>query len=67
MGRDIAKTASITTKQVIEELLADEMGEQDQFNLVEAMQNRGDNSNFDRNLNLLNALIKGLNDKMPAL
>ena len=63
LGRDIEKIASITTKQVINELLAGETGEQAQYYLVEAMQNRSDSSKFDRNLNLLNALNKGLNDK----
>ena len=67
LGRDIAKIASIRTKQVIDALLAGETGEQVQYNLVEAMLNREDNSKFDRNLNLLNALKKGLNDKISAL
>ncbi len=61
LGRDIATIASATTKQVLDELLISETGEQAQYNLVEAMQTTRDNSSkFARNLNLLNALYKGL-------
>jgi len=67
MGRDIATIASLTTKQAIDKLLAGETVEQAQYNLVEAMQNRGDSSKFDRNLKLLDALKKGLNDKVQSL
>jgi len=66
LGRDIVKIASITTKQVLDELLADETGEQVQYNLVEAMQSRDGGSKFPRNLKLLDALKKGLNDKLPV-
>lgn len=67
LGRDIAVIASITTKQTIDELLAGETGEQEQYNLAEAMLSRDESSKFDRNLNLLNALKKGLADKIQNL
>jgi predicted nucleotidyltransferase len=66
LGRDIATIASSITKQVINELLAVETGEQEQYKLVEAMQARGNDSKFDQNLGLLEALKKGLNDKVKV-
>jgi len=66
LGRDIATIASSITKQVIDELLTAETTEQAQYKLVEAMQTRVNDSEFDQNLSLLAALKEGLNDKVKA-
>jgi predicted nucleotidyltransferase len=59
LGREMAKILSPQSKQLIQNILAAETGEQKIYRLVEAMSN---GEQFEENLELLEALKRGLND-----
>jgi predicted nucleotidyltransferase len=64
LGRDIASIVSEPTKQILNEILSAETGEQKHYRLVEAMTNRQDGQHFENNLALLNALYLGFNEML---
>lgn len=64
LGRDVANIVSAQSKQMLNEILSAEIGEQKIYRLVEAMTNRQDRQLFENNLALLNALHLGLNETL---
>lgn len=63
LGRDIAAIVSPITEQMINTLLDSEIGQQQQYKLVEAMSTRQNGISFEKNLKLLEALYEGLTEK----
>ncbi|MCK5870808.1 hypothetical protein BMR07_12015 [Methylococcaceae bacterium CS1] len=63
LGRDIATIATRSTMQAVNELLQGETGVQEEYFLVEAMSGRYGSKSFTKNLDLLEALYKGLTEK----
>lgn len=61
LGREMAKILSPKSKQLILEILRNETGEQKIYRLVEDMMSNPEQ--FDENLELLEALHRGLNDE----
>jgi predicted nucleotidyltransferase len=64
LGRDVANIVSAQSKQMLDEILSEETGEQEIYRLVEAMANRQDGQLFENNLALLKALHLGLNETL---
>ena len=62
LGRDVASIVSAQSKQMLDEILSAETGEQKTYRLVEAMANRQNGQLFENNLALLEALHLGLNE-----
>ena len=61
LGREIAKILSPESKRLLKEILSHETGEQDIYRMVENMMNHPEQ--FEENLELLEALNRGLHDK----
>jgi predicted nucleotidyltransferase len=64
LGRDVASIVSAQNKQLLDEVLSAETGEQKIYRLVEAMSSRQEVHLFENNLALLKALYLGLNETL---
>lgn len=63
LGREMVKMLSSESWQLIQEIMHNETGEQTIYRLAEDMMNTPEQ--FDENLELLEALNRGLHDELP--
>jgi len=62
LGRDVARIATPETKETLLDILEHETGEKDTYPLVEDMMKNRHSSDFEENLQLLEALEKGIEE-----
>jgi len=62
LGRDVSGIVSLRTKRVLLDILEEQTGEQDRYPLVEDMMRDASSDDFEENLQLLEALKKGITE-----